>query len=298
MKTNISNFFKKYLENNNYTGVYVEMQTDKQDSGTAIDFKSDTYFVDRRQQEYATIMFLDEQARNDRLKKKHKIDGVKTPWYLVPKGFTFLFKKEHEELSDGEAYGRLAMKELRKERLKLALRYFKKACEKGISLTSKQRIQAIIQNYQRAHKSAVKGLKMPSTRMFRAVSNNTEKSEAKGNENYEKMRRLGLIQGAEDFKKEHSDKTYKICIQRKTSDEKYGIDGSYIFATEFIKHPKNMLQRYITDTYGRCRKDTSFERIYTIDTNGTINWYEKPQLEVMLENRVKEQEEYINKKAA
>lgn len=298
MKTNISNFFKKYLENNNYTGVYAEMQTDKQDSGTAIDFKSDTYFVDRRQQEYATIMFLDEQARNDRLKKKHKIDGVKTPWYLVPKGFTFLFEKEHEELSDGEAYGRLAMKELRKERLKLALRYFKKACEKGISLTSKQRIQAIIQNYQRAHKSAVKGLKMPSTRMFRAVSNSTEKSEVKGNENYEKMRRLGLIQGAEDFKKEHGDKTYKICIQRKTSDEKYGIDGSYIFATEFIKHPKNMLQRYVTDTYGHYRNDTSFERIYTIDTNGTINWYEKPQLEVMLENRVKEQEEYINKKAA
>lgn len=298
MKTNISNFFKKYLENNNYTGVYAEMQTNKQDSGTAIDFKSDTYFVDRRQQEYATIMFLDEQARNDRLKKKHKIDRVKTPWYLVPKGFTFLFEKEREELSDGEVYGRLAMKELRKERLKLALRYFKKACEKGISLTSKQRIQAIIQNYQRAHKSAVKGLKMPSTRVFRAVSNNTEKSEVKGNENYEKMRRLGLIQGAEDFKKEHGDKTYKICIQRKTSDEKYGIDGSYIFATEFIKHPKNMLQRYVTDTYGHYRNDTSFERIYTIDTNGTINWYEKPQLEVMIENRVKEQEEYINKKAA
>lgn len=298
MKTNVSNFFKKYLENNNYTGVYAEMQTDKSDSGTAIDFKSDTYFVDRRQQEYVTIMFLDEQARKDVLKKKHKIDGVKTPWYLVPKGFTFLFEKEHEELSDGEVYGRLTMKELRKEHLKLALRYFKKACEKGISLASKQRIQAVIQNYQRAHKSAMKGLKMPSTRMFRAVSDTTEKSETKSNENYEKIRRLGLVQSAENFKKEYSDKTYKICIQRKTSDEKYGIDGSYIFATEFINHPKNMLQRYVTDTYGHYRNDTSFERIYTIDTNGTINWYEKPQLEVMIENRVKEQEKYLNKKTA
>ena len=298
MKTNISNFFKKYLENNNYTGVYAEVQTDKKDSGTAINFKSDKYATDMRQSEYVKAPFLDEQARKDVLKKKHKIDGVKTPWYMVPKGFTFLFEKEHEELSDGEAYGRLTMKELRKEHLKIALRYFKKACEKDISLASKQRIQAVIQNYQRAHKSAVKGLKMPSTRMFRAVSNSTEKSETKSNENYEKMRRLGLVQSAENFKKEHGDKTYKICIQRKTSDEKYGIDGSYIFATEFINHPKNMLQRYVTDTYGHYRNDTSFERIYTIDTNGTINWYEKPQLEVMIENRVKEQEEYLNKKTA
>lgn len=295
MKTNISNFFKKYLENNNYTGVYAEIQTDKKDSGTAINFKSDTYATDMRQVEYIKAPFLDEQARKDALKKKYKIKGVKTPWYLIPKGCTFLFEKEHEELSDGEAYGRLAMKELRKEHLKLALRYFKKACEKGISLASKQRIKAIIQNYQRTHKSAVKGLKMPSTHIFRAVTTETKKEE---DLQRKKMIKLNIFDAAESFKEHHGTNNYKLCVQRKSSDEESGAYGSYIFASEHTNCPESLIERHIAETYAKWKLDSSFEGVYCIDKEGNIKFYTSEDVQELLKKLKEEQQEYMNTIAA
>lgn len=293
MKTNISNFFKKYLENNNYTGVYAEVQTDKKDSGIAINFKSDMYATDMRQSEYIKASFLDAQACNDALKKKYKIKGVKTPWYIVP--FTFLFEKEHEELSDGEAYGRLAMKELRKEHLKLALRYFKKACEKGISLASKQRIQAIIQNYQRTRKSAVKGLKMASTRIFRAASTETKKEE---DLQHKKMVKLNIFGAAESFKEHHGTNNYELCVQRKSSDEKFGAYGSYIFASEFINCPESLIERHIAEKYAKWKLDSSFEGLYCIDKEGNIKFYTFEDVQELLKKLMEEQQEYMNTVAA
>lgn len=295
MKTNISNFFKKYLENNNYTGVYAETQTDKKDSGTAVNFKSDEYATDMRQVEYIKAPFLDEQARKDALKKKYKIKGVKTPWYIIPKGCTFLFEKEHEELSDGEAYGRLAMKELHKEHLKLALRYFKKACEKGISLASKQRIKAIIQNYQRTHKNAVKGLKMPSTHIFRAVTTETKKEE---DLQHKKMIKLNIFDAAESFKEHHGTNNYKLCVQRKSSDEKSGACGSYIFASEHTNCPESLIERHIAETYAKWKLDSSFEGVYCIDKEGNIKFYTSEDVQELLKKLKEEQQEYMNTIAA
>lgn len=290
MKTNISNFFKKYLENNNYTGVYAEVQTDKKDSGIVINFKSDMYATDMHQSEYIKAPFLDAQASNDALKKKYKIKGVKTSWYIVP--FTFLFEKEHEELSDGEAYGRLAMKELRKEHLKLALRYFKKACEKGISLASKQRIQAIIQNYQRTRKSAVKGLKMASTRIFRASSTKTKKEE---DLQHKKMVKLNIFAAAENFKEHHGTNNYELCIQRKSSDEKFTAYGSYIFASEHINCPESLIERHIAEKYAKWKLDSSFEGLYCIDKEGSIKFYTSEDVQELLKKLMEEQQEYMNK---
>lgn len=291
MKTNISNFFKKYLENNNYTGVYAEVQTNKKDSGTAINFKSDTYVTDMRQSEYVKTPFLDAKSSKDALKKKYKIKDVKTPWYIVSKGFSFLFEKEHEELSDGEAYGRIAMKELRKEHLKLALRYFKKACEKGISLASKQRIQAIIQNYQRTRKSAVKGLKMASTRAFRAVTTETKKEE---DLQHKKMVKLNIFGAAENFKKHHGTNNYELCIQRKSSDEKFTAYGSYIFASEHINCPESLIERHIAEKYAKWKLDSSFEGIYCIDKEGNIRFYTSEDVQELLKKLREEQQEYMN----
>ena len=310
MKTNISNFFKKYLENNNYTGVYAEVQTDKKDSGTAINFKSDTYTTDMRQSEYVKAPFLDAQASKDELKKsmkthlresikthlkKHKVNGVNTPWYIIPKGFTFLFEKEHEELSDGEAYGRITMKELRKEHLKRALHYFQKACENGISLASKQRIQAIIQNYQRARKSAVKGLKMASTRIFRAVTTETKKEE---DLQHKKMAKLNIFAAAESFKEHHGTNNYELCVQRKCSDKKFGAYGSYIFASEHINCPESLIERHIAETYAKWKLDSSFEGVYCIDKEGNIKFYTSEDVQELLKKLRKEQQEYMNTVAA
>ena len=292
MKTNISNFFKKYLKNNNYTGVYAEVQIDKKNSGTATNFKSDTYATDMRQSEYIKAPFLDEQARKDALKKKYKIKGAKTPWYI---GFTFLFEKEHNELSDGEAYGRIAMKELRKEHLKLALRYFKKACEKGISLASKQRIQAIIQNYQRTRKSAVKGLKMASTRIFQAVTTETKKEE---NLQHKKMAKLNIFVAAENFKEHHGTNNYELCVQRKSSDEKFGAYGSYIFASEHINCPESLIERHIAETYAKWKLDSSFEGVYCIDKEGNIKFYTSEDVQELLKKLKEKQQEYMNTVAA
>ena len=295
MKTNISNFFKKYLENNNYTGVYAEVQTDKKDSDIATNFKSDTYATDMRQSEYIKAPFLDEQARKDALKKKYKIKGMKIPWYAIAKDFTFLFEKEYKELSDGEAYGRIAMKELRKEHIKLTLRYFKKACEKGISLASKQRIQAIIQNYQRTHKSAVKGLKMPSTRIFRAVTTETKKEE---DLQHKKMAKLNIFAAAESFKEHHGTNNYELCVQRKCSDEKFGAYGSYIFASEHINCPESLIERHIAETYAKWKLDSSFEGIYCIDKEGNIKFYTSEDVQELLKKLREEQQEYMNTVAA
>lgn len=253
---------------------------------------------DLRQSQYTTNFGTIEMDRNKVKKQKYQKIGYDGPWYKIPKGWSFLYEKEHPTLSTGEAYRRLARKEYQKDNKKLAERYMLKARENGVLMRSNELFSKPLEEHISRGKSAVKGLKMPSMRLFRAVSSNSEKSEEKGNKNYEKMRRLGLIKSAENFKNREDDKTYEICIQRKTSDEKYGVDGSYIFASEFTNCPKNLILRHITDIYGHYRNDSSFERIYTIDVNGTINWYEKVQLEKMLENRVKEQEKFINQKAA
>lgn len=295
MKTNISNFFKKYLENHNYTGVYAEVQTDKKDSGTAINFKSDTYTTDMRQSEYIKAPFLDAQSSKDVLKKKYKIKGVKTPWYIIPKGCTFLFEKEYKELSDGEAYGRITMKELRKEHLKLALHYFKKACEKGISLASKQRIQAIIQNYLRARESAVKGLKMASTRIFRAVTTETKKEE---DLQHKKMVKLNMFAAAENFKEHHGTNNYELCVQRKCSDKKFGAYGSYIFASEHTNCPESLIERHIAETYAKWKLDSSFEGVYCIDKEGNIKFYTSEDVQELLKKLKEEQQEYMNTIAA
>lgn len=251
------------------------------------------YNFEYPQTSYITEMFIDAQATNDRLKKDNKHKNGK-PWYIL----TDYVEPMRSTLSEGEALFNIAMRELKRERIKYAQRYFKKACEKGISLASKQRFTRIVQEYQRRNKSAVKGLKKASTRIIRAIVTPSIKSEEKSNKNYEKMRKLGLVESAEKFKENPNNHTYRICIQRKTSDEKYGVDGSYIFSSEHTNCPTNMIQHHIVDIYGHCQKDTSFERIYTIDVNGTINWYEREQLEKMLEKRVEEQNNFINQKAA
>lgn len=258
------------------------------------------YNFEYPQTSYITEMFIDAQATNDRLKKdnkrKEKNDKNKNkkPWYIL----TDYVESTHPTLSTGEAYRRLARKEYEKGRKHIAERYMRKARENGILSPSNEDISRVVQEYTRGGDSAVKGLKKASTRIIRAIVTPSTKSEVKGNKNYEKMRKLGLVESAEKFKENPNNHTYRICIQRKTSDKKYGIDNSYIFSSEHTNCPASMIQRHIVDIYGRCRKDTSFERIYTIDVNGTINWYEREQLENMLEKRVEEQNNFINQKAA
>lgn len=295
MKTNISNFFKKYLKDHNYTGVYAEVQTDKKDSGTAVNFKSDTYTTDMRQSEYIKAPFLDKQARNDALKKKYKIKGAKTPWYIIPKGCSFLFEKEHEELSDGEALLDIAIQELKQERIKYAQRYFKKADEKGISLASKQRFTKIMRQYLGRNKSAVKGLKMPSTRIFRAVTTETKKEE---DLQHKKMAKLNIFAAAENFKEHHGTNNYKLCVQRKCSDEKFGAYGSYIFASEHTNCPESLIERHIAETYAKWKLDSSFEGVYCIDKEGSIKFYTSEDVQELLKKLKEEQQEYMNTIAA
>ena len=244
--------------------------------------------------EYITEMFIDAQAVNDRLKKNNRKENNKKPWYIL----TDYVEPTHPTISTGEAYRRLARKEYEKGHKRIAERYMRKARENGILSPSNEAISKVVQEYSRGGDKAVKGLKKASTRIIRAIVTPSIKNEEKGNENYEKMRKLGLVNSAENFKKNPNNHTYCICIQRKTSDNKYGVDGSYIFSSEHTNCSTNMIQRHIVDIYGRYRKDTSFERIYTIDVNGTINWYERKQLEKMLEKRVEEQNNFINQKAA
>ena len=244
--------------------------------------------------EYITEMFIDAQAVNDRLKKNNRKENNKKPWYIL----TDYVEPTHPTISTGEAYRRLARKEYEKGHKRIAERYMRKARENGILSPSNEAISKVVQEYSRGGDKAVKGLKKASTRIIRAIVTPSTKSEEKGNKNYEKMRKLGLVESAKKFKENPNNHTYRICIQRKISDNKYGVDGSYIFSSEHTNCSTNMIQHHIVDIYGRYRKDTSFERIYTIDVNGTINWYERKQLEKMLEKRVEEQNNFINQKAA
>lgn len=223
----------------------------------------------------------------------------KNPWYILTKEeIQAIYDNKPKILSIGEIYRRLARKENKKGNKKLADRYMRKARENGILSPSNEIISKVVQEYTRGGDKAVKGLKKASTRIIRAIVIPSIKSEEKGNKNYEKMRKLGIVKDAENFKKNPNDHTYCVLIQRKTSDPKNGVDGSYIFAAESTKCPKDLIQRYIVNTFGHYQKDTSFERIYTIDVNGTINWYEREQLKKMLEKRVEEQNNFINQKAA
>lgn len=213
-----------------------------------------------------------------------------------------IYNNKPETLSTGEAYRRLARKEFEKGNKEIANRYMRKAHENGVLMRSNELYSKPVQEHIFGGKSAVKGLKMASTRIFRAVTTETKKEENSkskySEEVHQKVKALGIFDSAERFKNNHGTNDYRICVQRKSSDLKNSKLGSYIFASADIKCPEDLIDRHIAESYAKWMVDSSFEGLYRIDKEGNIKFYTNGMVQELLEKLKKEQEEYMNTVAA
>lgn len=226
----------------------------------------------------------------------------KCKYILTNEEIQAIYDNKPEILSTGEVYRRLARKEFEKGNKEIANRYMRKARENGVLMRSNELFSKPVQEHIFGGKSAVKGLKMASTRVFRAVATETKKEEDSkpkySEEIHQKTKALGIFDSAERFKNNHGTNDYRICIQRKSSDLKSSKFGSYIFASADIKCPKNLIDRHIAESYAKWMKDLSFEGLYRIDKEGNVKFYTNGMVQELLEKLKKEQEEYMNTVAA
>lgn len=232
--------------------------------------------------------------------KKNEI--FKNKYTLTKKAIQAIYDNKPEMLSTGEVYRRLARKEFDRGNKEIANRYMRKARENGVLMRSNELFSKPVQEHIFGGKSAVKGLKMASTRIFRAVTTETKKEEdlksKYSEEVHQKVKALGIFDSAERFKNNHGTNDYRICVQRKSSDSKNGTFGSYIFASADIKCPENLIDRHITESYSRWMKDLSFEGLYCIDKEGNVKFYTNGMIQELLEKLKEEQQEYLNTVAA
>lgn len=219
----------------------------------------------------------------------------KCKYILTNEEIQIIYDNKPETLSTGEVYRRLARKEFERGNKEIANRYMRKARENGVLMRSNELYSKPVQEHIFGGKSAVKGLKMPSMRVFRAVSTETKNEE---DLQHKKMVKLNIFAAAESFKKNHGTNNYQLCVQRKTSDEKFGAYGSYIFAAEHTNSPESMIERHIAEKYAKWMKDSSFEGVYCIDKEGNIKFYTTEEVQKLLEKLKEEQKEYMNKVAA
>lgn len=225
--------------------------------------------------------------------KKNEI--FKNKYTLTKKAIQAIYDNKPETLSTGEVYRRLARKEFDKGNKEIANRYMRKARENGVLMRSNELFSKPVQEHIFGGKSAVKGLKMASTRIFRAVTTETKKEE---DLQHKKMIKLNIFAAAESFKEHHGTNNYELCVQRKCSDEKFGAYGSYIFASEHTNCPESLIERHIAETYAKWKLDSSFEGVYCIDKEGNIKFYTFEDVQELLKKLKEEQQEYMNTIAA